>query len=171
MALVDMNRAFGFDDGQPLHAFFAIYDGEYCPNPALWLLSIRACLTPALPCGAGHNGDSTSDLLGRRLHHNIVASDSFFKDLPAAVTEACLRTDEECQDMNVKDEHYSGSTAVMLFVKQLAKGHMVCSLHARRVLSLLTINHTTRSYTCFGITVVLLHSSCTAPTLATAVRC
>lgn len=35
MALVDMNRAFGFDDGQPLHAFFAIYDGEYCPKPCV----------------------------------------------------------------------------------------------------------------------------------------
>ena len=51
---------------------------------------------------AGHNGESTSELLSRRLHHNLVADENFDKDVVAALVAACEKTDEECQDMNVR---------------------------------------------------------------------
>lgn len=92
MAIVDMRTALNLPEEQGDQAFFAVYDG--------------------------HNGDSTSELLSRRLHHVLVAEQSFQTAVETALTNACEKTDEECQDMNIKDSQFSGSTANIVLIRK-----------------------------------------------------
>ena len=101
MAIVDMRTALNLPEEQGDQAFFAVYDGE---SRAAWPVRSHCLNANRVLLCLGHNGDSTSELLSRRLHHVLVAEQSFQTAVETALTNACEKTDEECQDMNVRLE-------------------------------------------------------------------